>query len=169
MITGYRGAESNLVLPETVEGYTVSGLGESFSVRTASVKNLRCITIPNTITTIEPGAFRFAEYLTEIVDNFDGLGISELEIPESVKRIERSFSTLMNLTEVVIPGSVNTISRNSFSFCKNLASITIPAGVTDIGSSFAGCAGTLVIRVEPGSFAEQYCRDHQLNYEYIPE
>ena len=143
-----------------------------------SCDHLTAIDLPDSVYKVEDSAFggnSDVEYLhisaglTEIVDNFDGLGISELEIPESVKRTERSFSTLMNLTEVVIPGSVNTISRNSSSFYKNLASITIPAGVTDIGSSFAGCAGTLVIRVEPGSFAEQYCRDHQLNYEYIPE
>ena len=64
---------------------------------------------------------------------------------------------------------METIGINSFAFCKKLAAITIPAGVTKIVGNFAGCAKELVIRVEKGSYAEQYCTENGLNFEYIPE
>ena len=105
--------------------------------------------------------------LTEIVNNFDDLSITELIIPETVTVIDKSFTSLPKLTEVVIPSGVTKIGERSFVFCRNLASITIPASVTDIRSTFTGCARTLVIKVEPGSYAEQYCKDHDLHYEYI--
>ena len=140
--------------------------------------HLTGIDLPDGITRLEERAFginsdseqlHLPGGLTEIVNNFDDLAISELKIPETVKVIEKSFTSLPKLTEVVIPHSVTTIGSGSFVFCRNLASITIPASVTDIRSTFIGCTGNLVFRVEPGSFAEQYCREHKLEFEYISE
>ena len=107
--------------------------------------------------------------LTEITDNFNDMSISELEIPETVTTIKGSFCSLPNLTEVVIPDSVRTLSQGSFASCKRLAGITVPAGVTEFSCSFIGCSGVLVIRVEPDSTTEQYCKEHNLNYEYFPD
>ena len=49
MITGYRGSETDLVIPETVGGHPVTGLGNSFDVHTAAVKDIRTITVPETM------------------------------------------------------------------------------------------------------------------------
>ena len=164
MITGYRGAENNLVLPETVEGYTVSGLGESFSVRTASVKNLRCITIPNTITTIEPGAFRFAEYLTEIriagdhpVLSFtDGVLYNRKEksillylqrnmaehfdVPDGIREIGDQSFVRAGLVSVSLPGSVERIGCESFYQCTSLKDVFLSEGLKTIDkNAFSNC------------------------------
>ena len=140
--------------------------------------HLEAIDLPDSVIRLEDSAFmrnsdvkylRLPAGLTEIVSNFEDMSITGLEIPESVRVIDRSFYSLPNLTEVVIPDSVSTISHDSFAYCKNLAVITIPASVTEIGCRFAGCSDSLVIRTEKGSYAEQYCRDNGMNWEYIPE
>ena len=143
-----------------------------------SCDHLTAIDLPDSVVRLEDSAvggnsdaetLHLPAGLTEIVDNFDDLAVTWLEIPESVTRIEGSFISLRNLTGVTIPGSVQTIGARSFTFCKNLACIVLPAGVTEIRSRFTGCAGTLVIRVEPGSAAEQYCRENGLNWEAVSD
>ena len=136
------------------------------------------IDLPDSVSRLEELAFginsdtqrlRLPDGLTEIVNNFDDMDITELIIPETVTVIEKSFTSLPKLTEAVIPEGVTTIGYRSFTFCKNLACITIPASVTEIRSDFTGCAEALVLRVEPGSYAEQYCRERELNYECLSE
>lgn len=141
-----------------------------------SCNHLTAIELPDSVVRLEDSAFgdngdavrlHIPAGVTEIVNNFNDLGITELQIPESVTAIKGSFCSLRNLTEVVIPGSVNTISQGSFAFCKNLASITIPASVTDFSCTLIGCAKSLAVRTEPGSSVEQYCREHQMPYENL--
>ena len=136
------------------------------------------INIPDSVMKVEDLAFgtnsdterlRLPAGLTEIVNNFDDLAITELTIPDTVTKIEKSFTSLPKLTEAVIPGSVTVIGDRCFAYCRNLARITIPASVTEIRSMFTGCAETLVIRVEPDSYAEAFCREHRLTYEYISD
>ena len=143
-----------------------------------SCNHLTAIDLPDSVVRLEDSAFgdngetvqlHISAGLTEIVNNFNDLGISELQIPETVTTIKGSFCSLRNLTEVVIPGGVNRISHGSFAFCRNLASITIPASVTAFTCTFIGSAEALVVRTEPGSCVEQYCRDHQMPYEYLKE
>ncbi len=143
-----------------------------------SCDHLTAIDLPDSVVRLEASAFegnsdaetlRLPAGLTEIVNNFDGAGITALEIPDSVTVIEGSFRSLPNLTEAVIPDSVRSLSGNSFAFCRKLAGMTIPAGVTELGCTFTGCAETLVIRTEAGSAAEQYCTDRGLHCEIIPE
>ena len=140
--------------------------------------HLKAIDLPDSVIRLETNAFgsnsdtetlRLSSGLTEIVDNFSDLAVTQLDIPETVTLIEGSFVSLRNLTEVVLPGSVRTVSRGSFTFCSRLERITVPAGVTAIGSTFTGCAGTFTLRVEPGSYAEQYCRENGLDYEATGE
>ena len=143
-----------------------------------SCNHLTELILPDSVVRLEDSAFgensdvetlHLPAGLTEIANNFTDMRITELEIPDTVISIGGSFSALPGLKEVVIPGSVGSIGERSFTFCENLAAVTIPAGVTDIRTGFAGCAGTLVIRVEPGSYAEQYCRDYPLDYERIQD
>ena len=103
-------------------------------------------------------------------NNFMYLAITELSIPDSVTYISNSFSHLKNLTEAVIPNSVTEIGSNVFSDCENLVSITIPASVTKIAKAkdtFTDHSEALVIKVEAGSYAEQWCRENGFKYEVI--
>ena len=143
-----------------------------------SCDHLTGIDLPDSVTTLEKMAFEgnsdakrlhLPAGLTAITENFDGIGVETLEIPETVTSVEKSFRSLRNLKEVVLPGSLESVGGNAFAFCRNLESVTIPAGVREIRCDFTGCAEALVIRVEAGSFAEAYCKEHQLNYRVIAE
>ncbi len=82
----------------------------------------------------------------------------------SVKYIGPSaFSGCYNLTSVVIPDSVMSISNEAFFGCRNMASLTIPKTVTYIGDfSFKYCTGLTSIEIPDsmtyiGDFAFQGC------------
>lgn len=144
----------------------------------SSCNHLKALDLPDSVTKLEKSAFtgnsdveelRLPAGLTDITENFNDMSVSGLEIPETVTVIKCSFCSLPNLTQVRIPDSVRTLSGNSFASCRKLAVITVPAGVTDFGCMFTGCSEDLMIRVESGSAAEQYCMDHHMNYEYLSE
>ena len=138
MITAYKGSESSLVIPEKIEGHTVSGLGRSFSTDTYSVSSIRSITIPNTMTKIEPGALSLAGNLTDIyitddhpVMSFENGALynrnekrlllylqsskaDHFDIPDGIQYIEERAFYRSNLISVRIPGTVEHIGRECF-------------------------------------------------------
>ena len=108
-------------------------------------------TIPNSVTSIEDGAF-CASKLEKInipssVSNigisafFDCSSLTSVTIPDSVTRIEYgAFYGCSGLTSITIPNSVSKISYSTFEHCENLKSVTIPTSVKSIdGRAFYGC------------------------------
>ena len=68
--------------------------------------------------------------------------IKDLIIPNSVDSIHKyAFSDCSSLTSITIGNSVRNIERSAFSNCSSLTSVTIPNSVTNIGySAFSGCS-----------------------------
>jgi hypothetical protein len=77
--------------------------------------------VPNSITNIEPGAFRYCTGLTNVTI---GSGVTSIG--------DQAFSGCTSLTSVTIPNTVTNIGYNAFSYCVNLTSVTIPNSVTSI-------------------------------------
>ncbi len=111
-------------------------------------------TIPNSVTSIEEGAFWGCSGLTSVTipnsvmsigcSAFDGCtGLTSVTIPNSVTSIgESAFRDCSGLTFVTIPNSVTSIGRQAFYQCSGLTSVTIPNSVTSIGNlAFYGCSG----------------------------
>lgn len=159
-LTRYFGPGGDIMFPE---GFTSVGTGVFQSCEGAA--DITGITIPKSITRIEPGVFLYCTNLREIrVETgnqcycvIDGLLLEQngmvlhscpparsgvLTVPEGVAEIgEGAFACCMRLTHVTIPESVTRIGPTAFKFCRGLTSVTIPEGVTGIGwNAFWNCS-----------------------------
>lgn len=87
---------------------------------------------------------------------FYGLNLSKIILPKGITTISRkACSGCRNLTSVTIPSRVEAIGYQAFSYCSSLTSITIPRSVTTIGSSaFDMCKGLIDIYCEAENVPE---------------
>ncbi|MBQ3150204.1 MAG: leucine-rich repeat domain-containing protein [Clostridia bacterium] len=85
--------------------------------------------IPDTVKTIELGAFENANYLLTV------------SIPDSVTKIKDSaFISMKNLEEIIIPDNVTAIGSNTFESCIRLKSVKLGKEVSTIGGdAFRNC------------------------------
>jgi len=125
-------ASGELTIPMTIEGKTVTRIGDSAFAR---CRSLTSITIPDSVTTIENSAFAGCTSLTSIT------------IPDSVTSIgSKAFSGCESLTTITIPDSVTSIGDWTLYACSSLTSITLPDGVTSIGTSaFSICTSLTAV------------------------
>lgn len=150
---------STVVIPSTVadEGrlYPVTSI-RNFGQRT----RLTSVYIPNSVKTIEQGAFSDCTSLSSInIPNsvtkigdwaFEGcISLTSIDIPNSVTTIgDWAFMGCTGLTSIVIPNSLTSLSNQIFYGCTNLSSVTIPNSVTTISESpFYGCTSLSTINL----------------------
>ncbi|MBQ8868168.1 MAG: leucine-rich repeat domain-containing protein [Oscillospiraceae bacterium] len=100
-------------------------------------KNLKRITIPNSVKSIDKYAFS------------DCSGLTSINIPASVASIGGgAFSYCSGLTSINIPTSVTNIGAGAFVGCNNLTSITIPSSVENFSASnFIGCKNLVELNI----------------------
>ena len=102
-----------------------------------SCVNKEKVIIPNSVTSIESGAF------------YGCTSLKSITIPNSVTSIgDRAFCECTSLTSITIPKGVTSIGEDAFNGCTSLTSITIPKGVTSIGEdAFNGCTSLTSITI----------------------
>ena len=168
-ITGYVGPEVNLVIPDTIDGHPVTGIGDSAFY---GYSQLESVTIPASITHIGDQAFSMCSSLMGIwVDaanknycsDADGVlfnkdktsliaapkNLQTYSIADGVTEIcGFAFQGCSLLTAVAIPDSVTHIGEYAFAECGKLTDVILPDGVTAIGyGAFSGCAALSTVTI----------------------
>ena len=106
-IIGYEGDEVELVVPEMLEGYRVMRIGKNaFRYLPATT-----ISLPDSVSVIEAGAFRHMSKLTTVACSSTSLAVEG-----------RAFNGITSLTAFDMKGA--QLNRNCFYGCVNLAAIT---------------------------------------------
>lgn len=148
-ITAYEGSGSEVLIPEEIDGLTVTAIEGTVFAHNQSITSvvvpegvtdigtqafigctkLRLVFLPTTLAAFEDYAFSECTALTEIA------------IPAAVTRIgSGAFESCTSLTSVSIPGTVETVDAWAFKDCESLREVTIEEGVITIGEgAFSGC------------------------------
>ena len=130
-ITGYAGDGGTLTIPSMIAGLPVTRIGEgAFDWRTELTGTL---VIPDSVVSIESGAFSSCTNLTGVVL---GSGLQEIGV--------WAFGQCFNLGGgLVIPDGVSLISDSAFTRCESLMSLTLGTGVKEIGAAAFGSCHSL--------------------------
>lgn len=116
----FDGSLSEVVIPETIEGYPVTELRSTFKNCTALVD----VTLPKSLKKILNYAF------------YGCSGLTDITIPNGVTNLGYAvFSKCSNLTDVTIPDSVTVIGEYAFSNCEKITAVIIPESVTKIDTT----------------------------------
>ena len=137
VITKYVGKGGKVVIPSTINGQKVIKIGDNAFFECSSIKNIKSITIPDSVTSIGYRAFACCE------------NVKSITIPNSVTQIgEDAFGACYNLTNIILSNKLTQIGDGTFAGCKNLTNIIIPNSVTSIGkSAFGGCESLISITI----------------------
>ena len=123
--------------------------------------NLNDLTLPDTLTSIEPWDFKGCLNLPEenniIYAGTCALRVSDNTLENYVLREDTrhigdfAFGGCKNLTDITLPESVIRIGRDAFIGCENLQHINIPDSVIHIGErAFEGCKDLMSLSVPDG-------------------
>lgn len=172
VITGYTGEAAILEIPESLDGHTVSTIGEwaFFDCKAET------ITVPDTVTELRDCAFAKCPELKEIVlpVGLETIGTNPFNMSEKLTGISISYENsrffLMNgvlfdsadmrlvyypissaASRYSIPEGTIIIEEYAFHGCANLTEIIIPGSVTTIGDlAFMDCGSLTSITVPEG-------------------
>ena len=160
-ITKYLGSDSQLVIPDTLDGYKVIGIDPNVFKEN---NTLVSVSIPDSVLTIGEGAFLGCENLSSVklsksVNKIGGFAfgycpsLTSIEIPKSLESTtDAYYYTYLygyypgvfihsdNLKNVTFEKGSSRIANGLFAYNDGLESIVIPDTVTEIGTNaFRGC------------------------------
>lgn len=164
-ITKYRGSDANLCIPDEIDGYKVTGIGNEVFYQN---EKLVSVEFPDTVESIGDYAFQCCENLRgELVlpKNLKKIGndafqeckfTGDLKIPEGVEEIGAyAFYQARFTGDLTLPSSVKKIGQYAFRMCRYMkGTLTLPEGITKIEEGvFQDCGFTGTLKI-PRSVTE---------------
>lgn len=155
------------------------------------------VTMPNSVTKIDLGAFQEQENLKEIIfsnsleiigeNSFSScINLVQIDLPNSLKIIEDRAFYRTGVVDVVIPDSVTYIGEGAFGFCSSLKTLTLPGSLTYISDDLFSelYKGTFfivgvknvdnfipeespLVLVKQDSYAESVCIKNGWNFDFF--
>lgn len=127
----------------------------------SSSSNVVKVILPEGVTKIGKGAFRFCSSLKEIKlpsslvtigsEAFLYAGIEEITVPDGVTSIGGSAFSHSAIRKIYIPDSVTDFGDSLFYFCLNLSECRLPSGLTEIPQyTFCACESLESIVIPSG-------------------
>lgn len=149
-ITGYTGKEIEINVPDSIDGHTVTSIGDKAFNEQVKIEK---ITLPSTIKQIGKSSFFSCTRLKSInlpeglsiIGNcafFDCESLESIEVPSSVTKLgDYVFGKCYSLTSVILnEGNYDTIPLECFYYCNKLKSIKIPDCIKKIeNKAFTSC------------------------------
>lgn len=164
----YEGTDTNIVVPDTIDGRKVTVLGNSTFQYCTQASDIESVTLPDSLTTIEKNAFYNCEKLKSVTipQNVSSIGLAafveglsessltEIKVdPENPYFFEKDgvvFSK--DGTKLIvfpsgrsgdyqIPDGTVSVGDYAFYYCVNVSSITVPGSVRSLGEgAFGNCS-----------------------------
>lgn len=173
-ITKYNLLNENILIPNKIDGKTVTSIGNGAFEFLFNAKN---VVLPDTILEIGQNAFYGCTNLEEIslgkniilIDKYafaECESLTKIELPNTVTEIGYSaFNNCKSLTGLELPNSITFIGSSAFKGCKSLTKITLPEKLNAISNSlFEDCEALKEITIPKsvekiGVFAFKGCDD----------
>ena len=160
-ITAYIGSGGDVTIPGAINGRPVTRIGGNAFSWTQGV--VTSVTITNTVTSIESGAFFQCSYLASvsIPDSVTNIGASAFRYDERLTSVKIGngltsigssvFEDCSGLKEMTIPSSVKSIGQSAFRYCTSMTNAAIPSSVTSIGDyAFQYCRSLTSVTIPSG-------------------
>ncbi|MBO5778912.1 MAG: leucine-rich repeat domain-containing protein, partial [Clostridia bacterium] len=147
------GTDTDVVIPEKIDGKNVTAIGEGAFHRCETITS---VSLPDTLTCIGRVAFAYCTSLKHIripahsfdnvpVDDalsaFTNSGPESVELAEGIKFIPNAAFANTKLKEVILPNSIQIIDRSAFENCTSLKKVTLNEGLTTIRLEAFGNTG----------------------------
>ncbi len=150
VLVKYRGTETNVSIPDTVEAIGDGAFEDNTRVE--------LVVIPNSVKRIGAYAFWGCDKLDTVVL---GKGLTAVG--------DFAFAGCGGLEQMTIPSNITSIGISAFADCVNLKDISIAPETTDIHeSAFDGCY-RLTIHCQPGTMADKYAQEFYERQKEMPE
>lgn len=167
VITGYTGSDTELVIPDCINGQPVTRIAADAFVLGSSFTALR---LPAHLEDVEHDAFAYCKNiggdmvlpasLTHTgTQSFKDVGFTGLVIQSDCNMETFSFYGNSKMTFVYIrEGASPVLDEQVFYYCRNLQVAVIPASVTQIGAGNFSSCGAVKIVTPAGSAAETWAK-----------